>query len=159
MRTLVELLAEHPFLEEMSQPARQIMVGCARNTRADPGDYIARQGDAADHIYLIRHGLVRVQTRIPGHDPIVVETLGDGDILGWSCLVPPYCWRFDVRASQVTRLISLDAICLRRKCHHDHRLGYQIYQRVLPAMAHTIDGQRHTILALSGVAPTAVPAP
>ena len=151
MHTLDDLLAEHPFLEDMSEPARQIIAGCARNTRADPGEYIARQGDLADHIYLIRHGLVRVQTRIPGRDPAVIETLGDGDILGWSCLVPPYCWRFDVRASHLTRLTSLDAICLRRKCNEDHRLGYQIYQRVLPAMAHTIDGQRHKMMELSGV--------
>ncbi|MBL8222353.1 MAG: cyclic nucleotide-binding domain-containing protein, partial [Bryobacterales bacterium] len=78
-------------------------------------EYIFRQGEEANHFYLIRQGKVTKEISPPQSEPLVVQTLEEGDILGWSWLVPPYQWKYDAKAVTMTRAIALDGACLRNK--------------------------------------------
>ena len=40
----------------------------------------------------------RVEIDVPTRGPITLQTLADGEMLGWSWLFPPYRWQFDARA-------------------------------------------------------------
>ena len=82
----------------------------------------------------IRHGKVALEIVAPGRAPIVFATLGEGEIVGASWLVPPYRWTFDARAVELTRAIGIDAACLRDKCEADHHLGYEMMKRFLPIL-------------------------
>jgi hypothetical protein len=53
-----------------------------------------------------------------------------GEVCGWSWLFPPYRWRFDVQALELTRALVFDGQCLRVKCKADHDLGYVLMQRL-----------------------------
>ena len=55
----------------------------------------------------------------PGGGTLVIETLDEGDVVGWSWLVPPYRWAFDARALDLTRAVAFDGACLRGKCDDD----------------------------------------
>ncbi len=79
------------------------MVGCASNVRFNAGTYIFKEGEAADTFYLIRDGKVAVEIFAPQRKPIIVATLGEGEILGWSWLLPPYQWKFHARAMRSAR--------------------------------------------------------
>ena len=139
---LDRLLKEHPFFEGFDAAAIELLAGCAANERFAAGQLIAREGAAADKFYFIRHGSVALEIRVPGREPLIVETLHEGEILGWSWIVPPYLWYYDARAVALTRVISLDATCLRDKCDADHSLGYELYQRVVPVMASRLAAAR-----------------
>ena len=76
--------------------------------------------------YAIRHGSVALELHVPARDAVTIDTLHDGDLLGWSWLFPPYRWEFDGRAREDTALISFDGACLRGKCDADHELGYEL---------------------------------
>ena len=139
---LDRLLKEHPFFEGMDPKVRQTIAGCAANERFNADEYIFREGGHADRFYLIRHGRVALEIHIPGRDPIIVQTLQEDDILGWSWLTPPYKWRADARALQLVRAISLDAVCLREKYETDHTLGYELFKRFVPIIAQRIEAGR-----------------
>ena len=121
-------VAEHPFFEDLDARWVDFLVSCARNERFEAGTYLAREGDGEHRIYLIRTGRVAVEKAVH-HRPLVVQTYGPGEVLGASGLTPPYVWAFDARAVESTRVISLDAVCLRRKCEADPALGYVLLQR------------------------------
>ena len=57
-----------------------------------------REGEQADHFYLVRHGVVAIETFVPGRTTTTIETIETGEIIGWSWLFPPYRWHFDARA-------------------------------------------------------------
>jgi hypothetical protein len=57
----------------------------------------------------------------PNGGAMTVLTVGAGEVLGWSWLVPPYRWNFDARALEPTRAIALDGKCLRTKAEQDPR--------------------------------------
>lgn len=142
-------LAAHPFAAGMDPAVLRTIVGCCSNAAYRPGEYIFREGEAADNFYLIRHGVVALEIHVPQGPPIVVETLEAGDIFGWSWLVPPYRWSNDARANEQTRLLKLDAACLRRKMEDDRDLGYEIYKRFLPIMAQRLATNRLRIVELA----------
>jgi CRP-like cAMP-binding protein len=77
---------------------------------------------------------------------VQLETLGPGEILGWSWLFPPYRWHFDARASEPTRAVALDGTCLRAKCEADHDLGYALVKRFLYQLHQRLERSRLQLL-------------
>jgi len=147
---LGKLLKEHPFFADWSDDYRELLAGCAMNHRFDAGDYVAREGQPADKFYLIRHGSVVLEYPVPGNEPLLIETLHEGEVFGWSWLVPPYQWSFDVRAMELCRMVSMDATCLRGKCEADHSLGYELFKRFLPIISERMQASRIRLLDLYG---------
>lgn len=150
MEGLERILAEHPFFAGMEAGHLRLVLGCARNCRFEEGRYLLREGALANEFFLIRHGRVALEIAGPGQKPIVFETLGEGEIVGTSWLVPPYRWLFDVRAMELTRAIGIDAACLRAKCEVDHHLGYEMMKRFLPILTRRLHATRLQILDVYG---------
>lgn len=129
METLERYITEHPFFADLNPAFISLMVGCASNVHFKRGDFMFREGDPADTFYLLRHGKVAVEVFAPQHDPIMVATLEEGEILGWSWLLAPYRWKHQARALDDVRAIAMDGKCLRGKCEQNHDLGYEVLKR------------------------------
>lgn len=150
MAGLERILAEHPFFAGFSPEYSQLVAGCARNHRFDAEQFLFHEGDQADEFFLIRQGKVALEISAPGREPIVIATLGAGEIVGASWVIPPYRWTFDARAVELTRAIGIDAACLRRKCEADHHLGYEMMKRFLPIIVKRLHATRLQILDVYG---------
>lgn len=129
METLAPIIAEHPFFKDLKPEHIELILGCASNVRFEPDHFIVREGEEASKFYLLRHGKVALEIYVPHKGAITIETLGDGDVLGWSWLFPPYKWHFDARTLEMTRAVEIDGECLRSKCEEDHSLGYELMKR------------------------------
>jgi CRP/FNR family transcriptional regulator, cyclic AMP receptor protein len=150
MRTLEGILAEQPFFSGLDPRYIQLATGCASNVRFNAGDLIFREGDEADSFYLIREGKVALELFAPGRGSLTVQTLEDGEILGYSWLIAPHHWRFDGRAVKATRAIVLDGRCLRAKCEEDHKLGYELLNRIASILGQSLDATRLRLLDIYG---------
>lgn len=128
MDDLTRILREQEFLKNLEPEYLDIIVGCARNVRFAPDDFLFREGDDADAFYLIRHGRVAVEMDINFH-PRIVMTLDPGQMVGWSWMLPPYSYKTSARAMIMTRAIAFDGKCLRDKCEENHSLGYALMKR------------------------------
>ncbi|HXF06185.1 MAG TPA: cyclic nucleotide-binding domain-containing protein [Blastocatellia bacterium] len=151
METLERILAEHPFFAGLDARHIQLIVGCAANVRFDAGQFIFREGEEANEFYVIRHGKVALEIFVPGRGPVTIQTLGEGEILGWSWLIPPYHWHFNARAVELTRAIALDGRCLRVKCEDDHDLGYELLKRFAHIVEQRLQATRLQLLDVYGV--------
>jgi CRP-like cAMP-binding protein len=150
VETLEPLLAEHPFFRDLAPGDIQYLTGCAKNARFEAGQMIFREGEDADQFYLIRDGRVALENFTPGRGPTPILTLGAGDPLGWSWLVPPYKWRFDASAIETTRVFALDGKCLRGKCDQDPRFGYELLKRIAAIIAERLHATRLQMLDVYG---------
>ncbi|MBL6749582.1 MAG: cyclic nucleotide-binding domain-containing protein [Nevskia sp.] len=150
MERLDDLLAGHPFFAGMSPELRALIAGCARNHRFDAGQYLFRESGSADEFFVLRHGRVALELAQPGRAPVVFETLGEGEIVGASWLVPPYRWNYDARAATLVRAVGIDAACLRGKCEADHHLGYEMMKRFVPILVQRLHATQLQILDIYG---------
>ena len=152
METLEPIIAQHPFLQGFESQYLKLIVGCASNVRFKAGEFLFREGEEAQQFYMVREG--RVALQIPtARDAIIIQTVGQGDILGWSWLVPPHKWRFDARALETTRAIVLDGKCLRTKSEEDHHFGYELLKRFSNVIAGRLEATRLQLLDVYGTRP------
>jgi len=150
MRGLETLLADHPFFRDLAQADVQFIAGCGSNVRFDPDQYIFREGDPMDRFYLIRHGRVALEIGSPDRGRLTIGTLGEGELLGWSWLVPPYRSSSDARAVELTRATMFDGACIRGKCEADPRLGYELLKRVAQILGQRLQATRLQLLDVYG---------
>ncbi len=146
METLRPILADHPFLQGLENEHLDLITGCASNIRFDAESMLFQEGDEAKQFYVIRSGKVGIEMHVPGRGIVTVQTLGEGEILGWSWLLPPYRWLFSARALELTRVIALDGVCLRNKCETDHNLGYELLKRFSFLLEDRIQAMRMQLL-------------
>ncbi len=151
MEDLERFLAESPFLKGMKKKHLKVLVGCASNVKFEAGEFILREGQAANACYLIRQGKVALEVAAPQRGPITIQTIGEGEVLGWSWLVRPFHWHFDARAVELTRAIALDGECLRKKCEKDNILGYDILKRFMEVMVERLMAARFQRLNVYGM--------
>jgi CRP/FNR family transcriptional regulator, cyclic AMP receptor protein len=150
MERIEQVLRNHPFFASFAPQNLLLVTGCAHNIRFEAGQYLFREGEPANEFFLIRQGKVALEIVSPGRAPLVFGTLGAGEIVGASWLVPPYRWKFDARAMEATRAIGINAACLRDKCEADHDLGYDMMKRFLPVMINRLQETRLQILDVYG---------
>jgi CRP-like cAMP-binding protein len=151
METLEPLLAAHPFFQDLEPRFLQVLAGCATNGRFPAGTLLCREGMAANQFYLLRHGKVALQISVPERGAVTIETMEAGEVCGWSWLLPPYRWHFDVQALELTRALVFDGQCLRAKCEADHDLGYALMPRFAQVIVQRLQATRLQLLDLYGV--------
>jgi len=147
---LERIISEHPFFAGLEKSFLELVVGCAKNVRFEAGQYLFHEGDPADQFYLLRHGRLALQVASPGRGALTFQTLGAGEIVGVSWLIPPYRSTDDAKALELTRAIAMDATCLRQKCEADHELGYDLMKRFMPVLVQRLAAMRMQILDVYG---------
>jgi CRP-like cAMP-binding protein len=150
METMERIIREHPFFTDLEDGFCRLVGGCAKNLRVEANQYLFHEGDAAEHLYLLRHGRVALEMVSPTRGELRFQALGAGEIVGISSLIPPYRWVYDAKALELTRAIAIDATCLRQKCDADHDLGYEVMTRLVPILVERLHGTLLQMLDVYG---------
>ena len=123
-------LASHPFCAGLEVEHVNAMAEVASLHTLTPGSFLLRRGQAARALSLLLEGDVSLEIVEPGSEAIVLETLHEGEAVGWSWLFPPHRWTFDARCLSTVHLVQLDADQLRGLMVSDPALGRDLAVRV-----------------------------
>ena len=123
---------------------------CATERRAEADEQLCREGQPATEFFEIRSGVVALEIVVPGRATLLIETLHDGDLLGWSWLYEPHRWQFDARATAPCDLRVYDGACVRAACEADPALGYEFMQRFAAVMVERLQATRLQLLDVYG---------
>ena len=145
--TLITKLGDHPFLRGFEPAQLQVLAANAMPVEIPAGEVIFREGDNANRFYLIQAGEVSLESQDnPEHKPMVIETIGAGDVLGWSWMFPPYYWHFDARATKPTKATFFYGTRLREACEADPKLGYALATHVADLVIRRLQATRKKLL-------------
>jgi CRP/FNR family transcriptional regulator, cyclic AMP receptor protein len=129
METMEPILAAHPFCKGLEPRYLKLIVECASRETFTPGQFLGRDNEEARKFYLIHHGRVAVEFYRPRRGAVTIQTLGEGEVLGWLWFDRPYLWHLDARALDLTRVISLEVQGILDRCNQDHDFGYELMRR------------------------------
>ena len=127
---LKQNLIDHPFVKGLEAHHLQYVLTSASEAEFPAGFTLLEEGKTAETFYLIQQGQVSLATFIFGRGLTTIQSLGDGELVGWSWLIPPHRWRFTALTISPTQAIVLDGKQLRQKCEEDHSFGYELMKRV-----------------------------
>jgi len=149
-----DALAAHPFLHGLS---RDHLAGLAET--ASDVTFPARQrlfddGGSANRFWLLQSGHVTLDLHVPGRGRMKIDTIGMGELLGWSWLFPPYRWAFGAVAASPVEAFEFDARAVRARCESDPVLGYELTTRLAHVVARRLQATRIRLITASSQAVT-----
>lgn len=127
---LTARLAAHPFTADLDAPHLDTLADLAGLVTVGADRFVFQHGRPADTVYLILAGDVALEVAAPGQDPVILQTLHEGDVLGWSWLWPPYQWHLDAHCRTEMTAIALDAVGLREALAEDPVMGCVVAMRI-----------------------------
>ena len=122
----------------------------ARDVTFESGELLFHRGGRADTFYVVDRGSVALETYVTGSGAFVLETLGAGDVLGWSWLFAPYRWHFDARAVDPVAATAFDARRVRDACDRDPALGYELMKRFAGVIVERLQFTRLRLIDVYG---------
>ncbi len=142
-------LAGHQFTHGMPADYVATLSGAARHIKVPARHRLFDEGGTADRFWLIQAGQVALDMHVPGRGLVVIETLGMGDVIGWSWLYPPYQWRLGAVAMRPTQAFEVDGPAVREMCAADAGFGYELTRRFLAVVVNRLQATRSRLLELS----------
>jgi CRP/FNR family cyclic AMP-dependent transcriptional regulator len=151
LRPLETAIAQHPFLQGLSPKHLKTLAEVAMFTDFTEGQLVFSEGEPANRFYLVQEGRVAVEAHGRDANTALIQTIGAGDVLGWSWLFPPYHWHFDARAVEPTKAICFYGTRLREACEEDHDLGYELMKRTAAVVVQRLQATRRQFLEAEGI--------
>jgi CRP-like cAMP-binding protein len=148
MKALNEAITQHAFFHGMKSEHLALLTDGAKAVQFKAGEVLFREGEPANQFYLIESGKIALEAHEPANGTTVVQTLGAGDVLGWSWLFPPFVWHFQARAIEPTNAIVLSGAHLLVTAERNHEFGYELMKRVAQVVIHRLQATRKQLLAL-----------
>ncbi|TCC08484.1 Crp/Fnr family transcriptional regulator [Kribbella soli] len=136
------------LFDGLTATEREALLRASHEEFYEDGDRLFEEGGHAGYCWLIRNGRVALDTTVPGRGHVVIQTLGAGDLLGWSWLIPPYRWHFGARAVGTVEATVFDAAQLKVLADQDPRLGYLLTQQLLAVVLDRLQSTRARLLDL-----------
>jgi CRP/FNR family transcriptional regulator, cyclic AMP receptor protein len=143
-------LSAHPFFTGLPAGLVQRLTPAALERSYEPGELLVRDGDPADRFLLLYEGKAALEVVLPDRPRVTIQTLGGGEVLGWSWLIPPYAWRLDARALKRTRTLELAAPAVRAALDAHPEDGYRFLLQLLPIIAERLENTRLQLMDLHG---------
>ena len=114
----------------------------------DAGAEILREGDPTRYLAVVVRGRVALRLRVPERGTTTILTVEEGNIVGWTAVVPPHRATSTVVALVPTDLLLLDGERLRAELDADPILASAVYRSLLEALANRLAGTRMQLLDL-----------
>jgi CRP-like cAMP-binding protein len=143
--TLVTLLQKHPFVGEFQPQHIEKLSALAKEVQFERDQVIFHEGDECHDFYLIVKGRVALEIEAPGHT-FRVQTLHEGDELGWSAILMGRGKHFQARALQPVNALAFDGVALLDACRADPAFGFALMYRMLGVVSERLQATRLQVL-------------
>ncbi len=138
---LAETLGSHPFVRGLPPHQIEKLAAMATEVRYQDDQIIFRQADVSSLFCLVVSGKIGLEVNAPGRT-LRIQTVGEGETLGWSSVLGGRDKQFQARALGAVRALAFDGAQLREACDGDCSLGYAIMQRLLRVVADRLQALR-----------------
>jgi CRP-like cAMP-binding protein len=145
---LAGVIATHRFVTGMNSGHLERLLGAAMFKQFERDEVVFREGDPANRFYLIVRGRIALESRCQGQSAPLVQLVGEGEVVGWSWLFPPYYWHFSARAVEPTKAVFFYGTRLREQCEEDPAFGFDLMKRVAAIVIQRLQVTRAQLLTL-----------
>lgn len=140
-----QVLESCEFFKELEASDIQNIASLCQSDVYGPGDYLFRQGDFGDRIYIIADGQVILEREVDlgtRKGNAIIALLGKGRVLGcWSTiLAEPHNLMSSALCQKETRVISLKGAALRAMMLQNKLLGFDILEKLCFLLRDRIQG-------------------
>ena len=136
----IELIRRYPFFAGFSQDQITDLADVANQVSAKAGYKFIKEGERLTNFYLVLEGTVGIIIKVPDREmeqpltrqitnnlitkDVTVSTVGEGEMFGWSALVPPNVSTANAKALTACRVLEVDYQALEPIIEEDCCFGH-----------------------------------
>jgi CRP-like cAMP-binding protein len=143
---LLDVIRNIHFLHDFPDAYLEPLATVASIKECAPGVVVFREGQKESRLYLVVKGAVSLEYCTPGMGCKRLQTVGTGELLGWSPVLGLSDMTATARVLEATRLLVLDARQLVTLCEHNPRFGYEFMRRTALALSQRLSATRLQLL-------------
>lgn len=140
---------EQTILGEFLSLANLIALdSCSENIHLRQGEYLFREGQANNRVYVLLDGQLDLTMTIPGRGAKRIMTLGPGDLVAWSALLGEGIMTCSAVCVENAQLIAIDSTSISKMIESDPRFGVEFMEMLASALAKRLLATRLQMLDL-----------
>lgn len=126
-----QILQRYPFFANLTSDQRRKILSITKHAAFETGEYMFRENDMADYLYLITGGKVDTSQHLGENDnrQMHVTTLTEGDVLGWSAVIGKRR-AATARAQESVKAIAIDGSKLKVLMAEDVGLKATLMEKI-----------------------------
>jgi CRP-like cAMP-binding protein len=136
------------LLTSLSNTELEFFEGISSEVHLANGAILFEEGGVAESFFIVSTGKVGLELTSPGRSPMVIQTLGPGELVGVSWFFPPYRWNWRARAIEDTTLIAFDALAVRSECEANRDLALEVLGVIAEEVVRRLQRTRIQLLDL-----------
>jgi CRP/FNR family transcriptional regulator, cyclic AMP receptor protein len=136
------------LLQALTNTEVALFESAASGLRLSAGEVLFEEQGPADVFYVVVDGRIGLELTSPGKEPIVIQTLGAGDLVGVSWLFPPHRWNWRARAIVDSELAAFDATIVRAELARNRDLALEVLSVVAGEVVQRLQRTRVQLLDL-----------
>jgi CRP/FNR family cyclic AMP-dependent transcriptional regulator len=142
----IDLLRQMDLTAGLSEHELHELASIARHEDVSASTVVFREGQSQSMIFWVVDGSVALETAGARLKPVLLLTLGPGEVLAWSALVHDSMMTATAKAITDTRLIGFPADALRVLCDRNHELGYRVMCSIAENLSRRLHATRQQLL-------------
>jgi CRP/FNR family cyclic AMP-dependent transcriptional regulator len=103
------------------------------------GEYIFRQGEKADRLYMLQQGKVLLEQQISDKVTVSMSAIRPGYSFGWSAMLDEGVYSTDAVTAEPSTAFSFREDRIKALMEKDHDMGYILSQRLLRVIKRRYD--------------------
>jgi CRP-like cAMP-binding protein len=111
-----------------------------------PQTVLFEEGHPSAHVYFVLSGTVSLEMSVSGRPAVQIQTVGEGELLGWSPLLGIGPMTATARTLTRCRLAALEVSQLHQFCENDPRFGMALMRQLAVVLAERLHAARTRLL-------------
>ena len=134
------------FCKGLSKEYMKRLVSLGEFKTFKPGECIFYEGVTSADVYLLIDGEVALETSLPGRDPVCIQTVEAGELLGWLPVLGLACMTATARVLTPCHVLALNAAKILALAETDPRFVLDFMRRTATTLARRLNATRLQVL-------------
>ena len=130
-----ETLKHIQFLQDFSDDYLQQLAEMAEIKEFPADGVVFREGQLSPSVYLVVQGNLALEFNVPSRGDMQFQTLGAGELLGWTAVLGPGPMTATARVQTPSTLLVLNAAQIQALCARDPSFGSAFMHHLARALA------------------------
>ena len=129
-----ELLRRYPLFADQSNYMLEEIAMISSEIMKDKGEWLFHEDEDATKLYLVLDGAIALTLYVylngSGQHLSSSHSLGKGEIIGWSSIIPPHQYKLGAMVVNASHLLEIDALPLRQLLDDNPEHGYHFLRQI-----------------------------
>jgi CRP/FNR family cyclic AMP-dependent transcriptional regulator len=147
-----EVFKDCEVFAALSNDELEKLVSSASEKQYEAGEYIFREGESADELFVLKEGRVVLQMALPNSQGkirrrVSFDVVSANDVFGWPAIIEPYSHTLASMCLVNAKVLSINGNNLRLFLQDNPSVAYEVLNGIIKVVASRLDNTSRLLIS------------